>query len=483
MRIVAALALLLFAVGARAQDMMPLGSSPESGFAGVWRFIGAKSAPWTKPRRLSKADAPFLEYAVDFEDNEVKGPAALACKGATFAFGDTYPVHLFGGRLVLDKDGAALKAIDLAWGGTSTYRVQCGNVARDYYMGEDGDLVLAEGDVIYWLERPTGMDIGQYKAGFSGPGFDCTYAKTTGEQLICGDAALSKSDAKMNAAYRALEKSESPESFATFRAGQRAWIAYVMKICGANVPMPKDIGDKNPIVECLNSEYGDQADLLDGVRPDRAGALTIEPRMRFRSHANPDTEESDIYPWMSGGAQAAVFNAFIAKALKLDRWRMDDKSLFRYGNDVYDQKLHARRFYSVDRFDGRVVSLQIGTSDFVGGHDEEHYPASFSWNLTKARPISLDDVFASGAAWKKFALDYCRKDLAKRTKDDGMPADLEDSELPKQVADGANWSWGKDSASVTFWIFMLSGMPSENYPIDIPYKLLKPYMKPDAPVL
>jgi uncharacterized protein YecT (DUF1311 family) len=482
MRMGPALALLLFATGARAQ-MMPLGPTPESGFAGVWRVVGAQPAPWAKPRKLSKTDAPLLEYAVDFENNEVKGPPALACGQAKYASGDTYPVHLFGGRLVLDKDGAALKAVDLAWGGTSTYRVQCGDVARDYYMGEDADLVLAEGDVIYRLERPTGMDIGQYKAGFSGPGFDCSHARTTGERLICGDAALSKSDAKLNAAYRVLEKSESPESFAMFRASQRAWIAYVMKICGANVPMPQDLGDRNPIVECLNGEYGDQADLLDGLKVDKAGALAIEPRMRFHTRANPDTEESDVYPWMNGGALAAAFNAFIARALELDRWRMDDKTLFRYGDDVNDQKLHARRVYSVDRFDDRVVALAIDTSDFVGGHDEEHYPTSFNWNMAKARPISLDDVFAAGEGWKKFALDYCRKDLAKRTKDDGMPADLEDSELPKQVADGANWSWGKDKASVTFWIFMLSGMPSENYPVDIPYKLLKPYMKPDAPVL
>jgi uncharacterized protein YecT (DUF1311 family) len=483
MRIVPALALRLFATGAQAQTMMLLGPSPESGFAGLWRFIGAKSAPWVKPRKLTTTDAPFLDYAVDFEDNEVKGPAALACKNAKYASGDTYPVHLFGGRLANDSDGAILKMIDLSQGGTSTYRVQCANAVRDYYMGDDADLVLAEGDAIYRLERPTAMDPEQYKVAFSGRGFDCTHAKTTGERMICGDVTLSISDAKLNAAFRVLEKSESPQSFATFRAGQRAWIVHAMKSCGADVPMSENLGDRNPIIECLNTEYGDQADLLDGLKADKAGALMIEPRMRFRTRANPDTEESDVYPWMSGGPQAVAFNAFIFKALKLDRWRMDTKSLFRYGNDVSDEKLHARRFYSVDRFDGRIVSLQIATSDFVGGHDEEHYPTSFSWNMTKARPISLEDVFVQGGNWKKFALGYCRKDLGKRTKADGVPADLEYSELPKQVADSANWSWGKDKATVTFRVFMLSGMPSEDYDVDIPYKLLKSYMKPNVPVL
>jgi uncharacterized protein YecT (DUF1311 family) len=385
MRIVAALAMLLFAAGAQAQ-MMPPGLSPEAGFAGVWRVIGAKSAPWATPRKLTKVGAPLLEYAVDFEDNVVKGPAPLACPHARYASGDTYPVHLFGGRLALDKDGAVLKAVDLAWGGTSTYRVLCGGAVRDYYMGADADLVLANGDVIYTLERPTGMDPEQYKSGFSGPGFDCVRAKTTRDRLVCGDAALSKSDAKLNAAYRALKAAETPPSFASVQSGQRAWLAYVMKSCGADGAMPQAVGDRTPMIECLNTAYGDRADLFGGLKVVQSGGLAIEPRLRFRTGANPDTEESDIYPWMRGGPQADAFNAFIAKALKFDKWRMDDKSLFRYGNDVNGMKLHARRFYSVERFDGRTVVLDIETSDFVGGHDEEHAASTLNWDLMKAQP-------------------------------------------------------------------------------------------------
>jgi hypothetical protein len=58
-------------------SMMPAGPSPEAGFAGVWRIVRAKSAPWTKPRQLTRKDAPLLEYAVEFAANEVKGPAPL----------------------------------------------------------------------------------------------------------------------------------------------------------------------------------------------------------------------------------------------------------------------------------------------------------------------------------------------------------------------------------------------------------------------
>ena len=63
---------------------------------------------------------------------------------------------------------------------------------------------LWNNNVIYTLERPTGMDTEQYSAGFSGPSFDCTKAKTQGEKLICADAGLAASDKKLAAAYRAL---------------------------------------------------------------------------------------------------------------------------------------------------------------------------------------------------------------------------------------------------------------------------------------
>ena len=125
--------------------------------------------------------------------------------------------------------------------------------------------------------------------------------------------------------------------------------------------------------------------LLGSVKVYRAGALTIEPRLRFRTRANPSTEESDIVPQMRGGPQADAFNAFIAKTLKLDRWRMDDKTLFRYGDDVNGMTLHAHRFYSVSHFDDRALNLDVSTSDFVGGRDEERTDKTITWDMRANR--------------------------------------------------------------------------------------------------
>src|ERR1700745_1988516 len=182
------------ASAALAGPMMPAGPSPESGLAGVWRFIASNPAPWAKPRKLTKQDAPLLEYAVEFAANEVKGPAPLACQGAKYSSGVTYRNEAFKGKLADVKDSALAKTIDIDSTRFTTYRISCGTVLRDLYVDKNGNVVMGEGDVLYTLERPTGMDPAQYSPGYSGPSFDCTQAKTTGEQLICRDAALWQCD-------------------------------------------------------------------------------------------------------------------------------------------------------------------------------------------------------------------------------------------------------------------------------------------------
>jgi uncharacterized protein len=284
--------------------------------------------------------------------------------------------------------------------------VICGASVRDYYIDDAADMKMAQGDVIYTLERPAGMNPEQYKAGFSGPSFDCAKAKTTGERLICWDAGLSRSDNALSQSYQAIRKSESPENFATIQAAERGWLAFLMKTCKASIAWPDQVGDRDAISQCLSQLLDDRTQLFDGVKGAKFGALTIEPRMRFHTRDNPVTEESDIYPVMSGGPQAAAFNAYIAKALMLDKWRMEDKTLFRYGSDVADDAfLHAHRSYSVTRFDSRIVSLGFSTSDFVGGHDEERGGFTLNWDMAKAKPIAVGDVLTGG--WEPFVLDYC----------------------------------------------------------------------------
>jgi uncharacterized protein len=468
---------------ATAGPTMPFGPSPERGLAGIWRFIEAKPAPWAKLRSLSKTEAPFLEFAIDFADGAVKGPQPLSCSEAKYSSGVTYLSEIFGGRLAGATGVAMAKQARLRvdGGGLTTFHVACGAVLRDFYMDESANLVMADGDVLYTLERPTGMDPQQYVAGFNGPSFDCLNAKTTADRLICVDAALSKSDRELAAAYAKLKAKESAESFATVQKAQRGWLDLTIKNCVGDAPMPATLGDRNTIVDCLREDYDDRVAELTDLTVEKAGALVLEPRMRFRWRAKPIVEESDAYPWMSGGAQAPAFNAFIAKIYALDRWRMDEKGALPTNDGDSDIKYHMRRSYSVARFDARVVSLQIATDDYVGGNHAARSQIAQTWDMAKQRPVALDDVFVKNGGWKATVLAYCKRDLHKQFAEREAP-DLTEEEIAKTIGSSASWLWGADKATVTFYVDLIGGMPGGEFDVEIPLSTLSPFMVEAAAV-
>jgi uncharacterized protein YecT (DUF1311 family) len=477
----AGLLLWLLSASAMAGPMLPAGPSPEAGLAGVWRVIGAKPAPWSKLHKLTRKEAPLLEYAVDFANGEVRGPAPVSCKSATYSSGVTYRDEAFGGALARSKDSGALaKAWKLSSPQLSTFRIYCGEPIRDFYFDDNADLVAIVGEVIYTLERPTGMDPQQYQAGYSGPSFDCSAAKTTGERLVCIDAQLSKSDKSLGEAYSALRRDLSPESFATFAFAQRAWLAYVMQTCGANVPMPATFGDRNVIVDCLRPEYYDRVNIFSGLKAEKAGTVSLEPRMRFRARAKLQIQETDIYPWMSPGPHSARFNAFVYRILSLDRWRTDNQELFRR-EDVGQIRLAARRDYSLARFDKRIVSFQVSSDDYTGGNHGVLTQRSFTWDLVKSRLITLDEIFVADRDWKVFVGALCKEELHKQFSEREAP-DVEDSEIAETIADGRNWLWRSDQAAVVFLVGTIGGLTGGEFNVDIPLAALKPYMKSDAPV-
>ncbi|MDR3513468.1 MAG: lysozyme inhibitor LprI family protein [Caulobacteraceae bacterium] len=470
---------LLLAPAATAGPMMPAGPSPDPGLAGVWRVVGAATAPWVKPRVLAKADASLLEYAVEFADGEVKGPPPLMCTGARYSSGVTYRDELFGGKLSADTDGTLTRKVALTGVGDTTFRVFCGQRAVDLYRDDHGALVMAQGDVVYTLQRREGD--GGYTAGFSGPSFDCTQARSTGEQLVCTDAALSKADQVLSRAYAALRMAETPESFATLRTAERAWLSYALKSCGAEKALPGPGGERNRITECLTEEYDARGGLLKDLKVERAGAMTIEPRMRLRTRASPYTEETDVYPWMNGGARATVFNAFVFKTLALDHWRTDDRKAFGAGEDFGDMHLFGRRTYSVARWDDRIVSLQISTDDFTGGNHDALDRTSVTWDLVENRQVRLGDIFSPGRDWQDFAFDFCKRDLHRQMQERGTP-DFDDAEIRAAVASGGSWLWGVDTAQVIFMADFLAGAPGGEFDVEIPLKALVRFMKPEAPV-
>ncbi len=468
----AALAALLLAGRADASNMMPVDPSPDSGLKGIWRVIDARPAPWSTLTLHTLRDAPLLEQAVAFADGKIQGPAPLACQSARYSNGMTDLAEAFAGHLAKDASGQVAASLDLAGPALMTFRAICGNATRDFYVDAQYRLLWAEGEILYVLERPEG-DPQSYPVGYSGPSFDCVQAKTTLERLVCRDAALSKSDSAMGKPYRALENSETRDSFETVRAAQKAWLAYAARSCGADAAMPDSYGDRKTVVDCLAPLYEDRSDLLSGLEVETAGALKLEPRMQFRTRLKPAARESDAWPWISGGAEADGFNAFIAGRLHSDRSRLDDHSLF--PTDLEDVTLVARRTYRVAGFDGRLVSIQIATRDYTGGNNDLVAQMALTWDLARARRVLLKDVFAPGSKWAAAVAAWCRRDF-KRQFPEHPGSEPGAAEIAAAIAADTSWLWGQDKATVVF----MGGTGTGEIDVAIPLPVLRPYMQADA---
>jgi hypothetical protein len=57
------------------------------------------------------------------------------------------------------------------------------------------------------------------------------------------------------------------------------------------------------------------------------------------------------------------------------------------------------------------------------------------------------------------------------------------SEVAQVVGEGGNWLFDKDEAIVHFTFHALASFSVGETDVEIPYEDLKPYMRPDAPVL
>jgi len=213
-----------------------------------------------------------------------------------------------------------------------------------------------------------------------------------------------------------------------------------------------------------------------------AGKLVLEPRMRIATRKKPQIEESDIYPWMAGGPQATAFNVYVSATLGLDKRRMDDRDLFPFGQDVADMKLYARRTYALARFDERVASLQIQTFDYTGGAHEAISEASLNWDMARAKPFALDDVFVKDTSWRAFVTDFCIKVLHDGFAEQGAP-DPDREAVESVVGDGDNWLWGPKAATVHFTVYAIASFAAGESDVAIPYDVLVPYLRTDAVVL
>lgn len=455
-------------------------SAPDNDYFGFWRIIQADMAPWTKEDRpVHAGEAPLLGWMIEFADGELKGPPGLACKQARFDGMPTDFKALFGGRLDPEKSSEEASRLGLMSFQAKTERVHCGGTITDYYMAHNGDVLFAAGDVIYRARHPRG-DPREFKAGYRGPGFACDAADNAARLTICDDMKLSDLDREMHDAYTKLEASETAAGFATVKAAQAAWFASVAKRCDAEGALPEHSDDVADIRDCLTDLYPVRLALFRDAAVARSGAAVLEPRMRFVMHDKPLFTETESDPYLTGGADADAFNAYVASLLRADSQRVDENGRFRPKALPANIALSARRHYVIARFDARVISLQIRTDDFTGGPHDRRNAFSLNWDRRKRRAIGFDDLFPLDKDVLQFASDFALKDLARQF---GAEPPPRQDDVARVVADQRAWLFTNTGAAIHFPVYSIANYSMGAFDVAIPYDTLKDYLLPDAAVL
>jgi uncharacterized protein len=300
------------------------------------------------------------------------------------------------------------------------------------------------------------------------PGFDCTKAGTAVDRLICSHEPLAGQDRALADRYEQLRQGISPEGFAVLRKDQRTWLT------SRNDCMAKD-QNHDAAVACLSESYTSR---IDELRKEfrSAGGLSIEKRDVERHLARLRVDESDIYPWLVAKPQARAdaFNGYVAQRLQLAKGQFAASGIKLDPRPPDDTTFS--RYYEINGFDDRLISIeffQFHESYFGHGWRSEF---AINWDLGRGRPLRLVDLFRSDKDWKQVTYDFAMKSL--REGDMHEPEQFFDA---AQVDDDEAWLFDDDGATLLLGHGERS-MVGASAVVSIPYDVLQPFLRPDAPI-
>jgi uncharacterized protein len=300
------------------------------------------------------------------------------------------------------------------------------------------------------------------------PSFDCARSANAVDRLICSDEGLAKLDRELAERYDGLHRTLSPEGLAVLLTSQRKWLASRSRCVSKEAP--RDQG-----VTCLSSLYSDRTDELN-AQYRSAGDLTVESRAVTRRLPKVRVEESDRYPLLLGPKpRVEAFNRYIAQRLNLAKGmfaasgiRLDAKP---EGDTTFD------RSYEIHRFDDRMISIEVLESheSYFGHGWRAEY--AINWDMRRDRPLRMSDIFVKGPDWQQAVYAAAMKAV----REQGEIHDPESWFNSDAVDDDDAWLFDDDGAVLLLGHGERS-MVGASADASIPYDVLQPFFRPDAPM-
>jgi uncharacterized protein YecT (DUF1311 family) len=435
-------------------------------FAGTWRIVKMERASWLP---ASKPPAHLLRSGVIIGDGKIIALPALACEKAEFTEEQLSQSDAFGyaGKKPIPR--RYIKPFGHSEGGVITLRANCGERKFDYHQGTFNEIyLLHENHVLMLRKESASAENKKVNTEQRNASFDCTRAKTRIERMICEWPDALIADGDMGEVFRRLQKELAKPAAEALLRSQRAFNAYVEKICEVGNILNQHGHNLESTANCVAGHTRTRADFLAALNVETAGALRIEPmittqtRIRGRENDISGWITNDAIPVLSGAAKP-IADAFAAEVRRIFR---AEKPLIRDRNDLNGA---VTRTYRVGFINENFVSLS-SLEHVDAGTSVPPYEVGLNFDLKSGRIVKLPDIFDMSDGWRNTVVEALSKGL-------NEPARFDEFRDRILRGEEAVWRFGKDNVEVS-WHTGGIGPPEQT---EIDAAILAPFVKSGSP--
>lgn len=308
--------------------------------------------------------------------------------------------------------------------------------------------------------------------------FDCATATRPVEKLICSDPKLSTLDEQMAQAYADKIESLSSEGRQILKQGQRSWLQMMNAAC--KVPDESRSVDVTPELACVLEKYQHRIETLRADWQSGPFQLVFVERYEaFHIKADdPDIEGQLVYhevgyPQIDAPRtpEAERWNKLIADGVQgyIDEPYMEGPL------DTVDVSVYA----AVNTASLELISAELGVWYYA--HGMPHGQAYFEQRnvlLKTGQLVTAMDLFDDSTPWRDALLRRCLPELAERNPE----LELNAEHIDDTIDNAGDWKITSETLEIGFNFNDILGWGHGGDAVVIPWRALKPYLRPDLPL-
>ncbi len=314
--------------------------------------------------------------------------------------------------------------------------------------------------------------------------FECGQARSKVERAICADPAAKASDDAMNAAFSKLRGTLAGAEQKALVGNQRAWLKMRNLRCESD--------GSAPLAACLTERNAVRTRALL-AQPD-AGTGTPNPLVPVivDRPGSKSTYAVNLFLFRFAAPKTpaeSLLNARVQSIVAEAPTRTEDTR----SPTAYEWERKARIVYASDR----LLSIRIDGYEMTGGAHPNPSLVTINIDMKSGRELAIGDLVdgANRNAIVSICGEQVGRQLRERVKEGGDDPDRPEGKAMLQdlagdakkgvaytVGDLANWTFGGNSAEVTFMPYSVAPYALGVFTCTIPYGELRPLAKPAFPL-